>query len=162
MHADAYLSHSQLYTVTVEELPSCSCPDWSKGNICKHLVSVYDCVSPRPNANATRLHVALCVLESAWHFAPGSLSLSKGACPVRITCHLRERKTESYSSCFSHAGKRVPRSHGQGGLASIWNGGVCLDFRRESASKEAQNPRRRRSLFGEHSDVKYVENLDVC
>ncbi|KAH9818697.1 hypothetical protein DFH28DRAFT_958887 [Melampsora americana] len=34
-------STGNIYTVVVNQMPSCTCPDWLKGNICKHLLFVF-------------------------------------------------------------------------------------------------------------------------
>jgi uncharacterized Zn finger protein len=33
-------STGNVYTVTVEQVPKCDCPDFGKGNHCKHLIFV--------------------------------------------------------------------------------------------------------------------------
>jgi SWIM zinc finger len=34
-------STGNVYTVTISHIPSCSCPDATKGNHCKHLIFVF-------------------------------------------------------------------------------------------------------------------------
>ncbi len=36
-----------LYTVTINHLPTCTCPDHLKGNMCKHIIYVRSSISPR-------------------------------------------------------------------------------------------------------------------
>lgn len=60
-HFSVLGSTGNLYTVKIQNLPSCDCPDGAKGNHCKHLVSAVilnrrrdqvDMVSPLPDCSS--------------------------------------------------------------------------------------------------------------
>lgn len=53
-------STGNVYTVTIDKLPGCNCPDASKGNHCKHLIFVFlKCLAVKEESG---LHYQKCVL----------------------------------------------------------------------------------------------------
>jgi len=81
-------STGNLYEVIISNVPSCTCPDFLKGNVCKHIIFVYvkvDCTF---------------VISSGSIFVTGSITLifSIG---VKIVYRLRITVSKSFTSIWS-------------------------------------------------------------
>ncbi|KAH7097506.1 hypothetical protein BKA62DRAFT_817143 [Auriculariales sp. MPI-PUGE-AT-0066] len=71
-------STGNVYTVAIDIVPSCNCPDASKGNFCKHILFVFLKVLSVPQSSTYWYQAALLTSELEWVFsnAPAAPQLS--------------------------------------------------------------------------------------
>jgi len=58
-------SVGNVYTVTISHIPSCTCPDHAKGNLCKHIVRSNPPFEDETALTEFYFFVAVCFLESS-------------------------------------------------------------------------------------------------
>ncbi|KII88331.1 hypothetical protein PLICRDRAFT_140436, partial [Plicaturopsis crispa FD-325 SS-3] len=102
-------STGNVYTVTIDKRPSCSCPDSQKGNHCKHILFIYLKVLQVPQHSGHWYQKALLTSELEEIFtdapaAPNSLAHPR----VREAYQRASGKSAGSSSQDSAAKKRMP------------------------------------------------------
>ncbi|KAF7312446.1 hypothetical protein MIND_00258100 [Mycena indigotica] len=102
-------STGNIYTVTVAHLPSCDCPDASKGNHCKHILFVFLKVLQVPQSSQSWYQKALLTTELEEIFANAPVAPNSVTNPrIREAYAKAVGKTVPEQASASQTKKRMP------------------------------------------------------
>ncbi|OLN86552.1 E3 ubiquitin-protein ligase Zswim2 [Colletotrichum chlorophyti] len=110
-------STGNIYTVTIRELPSCSCPHYTKGNQCKHWLYVMSRVLRAKFEHTYQLALVPSELREIFENAPpidrpanGSKDKNRkpveGDCPICF-CEFKDESKESIVWCRAACGQNM-------------------------------------------------------